>query len=110
MKRSFMQILNEVRFGEAAEELTDKLQELVAAVDNTQKQGELTFKLVLKPGAGGTIEILDTIKTKIPEPKKGASLFFATVEGNLTMNNPRQPDLPGVLREVDTPKTAVRDA
>lgn len=99
-EKSFNIVLGELRFGETLDELTSKMAELVAAVGNTQKVGEITIKLKLKPGAGGSIEITDEIKAKIPELPKGSSLFFATPENNLVRNDPRQQALP--LKSVDS--------
>lgn len=100
-QRPFPQVLNELRYGEVVQELTDKLNELVKAVENTRKGGEIVLKLKLVPTkSNGAIDIIDTIKASIPELPKGSSLFFATVEGNLVRNNPNQPELTG-LRTVE---------
>lgn len=48
--------------------------------------------------SGGAIEITDEIKARIPEMPRGTSLFFATPEGNLQRNDPRQGELEGLRR------------
>jgi hypothetical protein len=72
----------------------------VATVSNTMRGGELTLKLKLKPGKGGQIEIVDDITVKAPKEEKGTSIMFATPEGNLTREDPRQMQIEG-LRSVD---------
>lgn len=99
MQKPFNLFLPEMRFGETVAELTEKMNELVAAVGNTNKTGSITLTIKLKPAGGGAIEITDEIKAKIPTLPRGTSLFFATPEGNLQRNDPRQGELDG-LRSV----------
>lgn len=93
-------VLRDLRFGEFMEELSNKFNDLVKAVENTEKAGSITITLKLKPSTAGAIEVADDIKVKTPILSKSASLFFATVEGNLVRNDPRQKDIFG-LKEVD---------
>jgi hypothetical protein len=97
--RPFTDVLRDARYGELHEELTNQLNELVKAVGDTNKAGQLTLTIKFKPSSGGAIEMFDEVKLKKPELPKGSSIFFATVENNLVRNNPRQPELTG-LREV----------
>lgn len=106
--RLFTDVMRDMRFGETLDEISKKFNELVTAVESTGKQGELIFKVKLKPSSSGAIEVIDEIKSKVPELAKGSSLFFATPEGNLVRNNPRQDELPG-LKEVPTSNKAVKD-
>lgn len=99
--RPFTDTIREARMGELHEELSDKLNELVKACGDTQKQGTLTLTIKLKPSSSGAIEMFDEVKLKKPELARGSSMFFATVENNLVRNNQHQPDLTG-LREVAT--------
>lgn len=99
MQKPFNLFLPEMRFGETVAELTERMAELVAAVGNTNKVGSLTLTINLKPAGGGAIEITDEIRAKIPELPRGTSLFFATPEGNLQRNDPRQGEMDG-LRSV----------
>lgn len=99
--RLFTDVMRDMRFGETLDEISEEFNKLVTAVESTGKQGELTFKVKLKPSSSGAIEVIDDISSKIPKLPKGTSLFFATPEGNLVRNNPRQDDLPG-LKEVST--------
>lgn len=97
--RLFTDVIRDLRFGETLDEISAEFNNLVTAVEKTGKVGELTFKVKVKPSAAGAIEVIDDIKTKLPQLAKGTSLFFATPEGNLVRNNPRQDELPG-LKEV----------
>lgn len=109
MKKPFNIFLPDIRFGEAVRELTEKMTELVEAVGNTNKGGQLTLTIKLKPGGGGAIEITDEIRAKIPELPRGTSLFFATPEGNLERNDPRQAELDG-LRCVPAQQSPLKEA
>lgn len=93
MKRPFTETLKDIRFGELSEELNEAINKVVLAVEDTGKVGELTLTLKLKPSSSGAIEVIDTVKSKIPELPKDSSLFFITTEGNLVRNNPRQMEL-----------------
>lgn len=98
--RPFTDTIRDARMGELHEELSEKLNELVKAVGDTQKQGTLTLTIKLKPiGSNGAIELHDEVKLKKPELPRGSSIFFSTVENNLVRNNQTQPELTG-LREV----------
>jgi hypothetical protein len=97
--RLFTDVLRDLRFGVALDEISEEFNRLVAAVDNTGRPGELTLKIKLKPSTAGAIEVLDEVKAKVPTLPKESSLFFPTVEGNLVRNDPRQPEIPG-LKEV----------
>lgn len=62
-------------------------------------KGELTLKLVLEVRDDDVVGIAHSIKTKAPEPRRRAALMWLSPGGNLTPENPRQQELPG-LREV----------
>ncbi len=108
MAKLFVQTLADLRYGETHRELTAAMQELVAAVNHTNKAGELTFKVRIKPGSGGSLEITDQISVKKPELPRGSSIFFATAENDLVRNDPRQATLPG-LRNIDVSTGEIRE-
>jgi len=97
--RPFTDVLRDMRFGETIEELGIEFNKLVQAVEDTGRGGEMTLSIKLKPSTAGAIELTDVVKVKLPPPQKGTSLFFATPEGNLVRNDPRQKEIPG-LKEV----------
>lgn len=98
--RPFTDTLIALRYGTLADDLSEALHELTTKCDSTGKQGTLTLKLQLKPGKGGQIEVFDEIKLDLPKDEKGSSLMFATPEGNLQREDPRQLKIEG-LRQVD---------
>ena len=114
--KPFTDTLNALRFGTLSEELTKKLHELTAACVETQRAGAITITLALKPGKGGQVEVFDDVKVKMPKEERGSSIMFATVEGNLQREDPRQKKLDlrtvdpetGELRTIDTPESALR--
>lgn len=107
--KPFNDTLVQLRFGELHEELTDAMNELVSSVDKTQKGGKLTLTLTLKPGKGGQIELVDDLKVTLPKQEKGSSIMFATPEGNLQREDPRQRSFEGI-RSVDQEVKARREA
>lgn len=100
--RPFLDFLREHRNGATHDELSDALQELVAAVASERRAGKLTFTLTVKPnGAGeGALLVSDDIKLAAPRPVKSASIFFVSPENNLVRHDPRQAALP--LRDINT--------
>jgi len=106
--RPFTDVIRDMRYGETLEELSEEFNKLVKVVEDTGRGGELTLTIKLKPSTGGAIELEDLIKLKLPPRIKGTSLFFATPEGNLQRNDPRQKDIPG-LKEVVTEKQIMKE-
>jgi hypothetical protein len=95
-----LDFLREHRNGASHDELSDALQELVAAVTEEGKAGTLTLKITVKPAnAGqGALLVVDEIKTAPPKTTKSGSIFFASPDNNLVREDPRQPKLD--LREI----------
>lgn len=98
--RTFPETLSALRYGTLSDELTTKLQQLTTACADTGRAGSITLTLALKPGKGGQVEVFDDIKVKLPKEERGSSIMFATPEGNLQREDPRQHELPG-LRSVE---------
>lgn len=94
--RPFLDFLREHRNGVMHDQLSDKLQECVASVATEGGNAVLTIKIVIKPAnAGeGALMVTDEIKTTLPKPKVGGSIFFASPENNLIREDPRQHKLP----------------
>lgn len=105
--KPFTDTLNAMRFGTLTDGLTKELHELTKACANTQRVGSITLTLSLKPGKGGQIEVFDDIKVKLPKPERGSSIMFATPEGNLQREDPRQMEIKR-LRTVDTETGEIR--
>lgn len=99
MARPFAEFMREHRNGTTHDELSDRLQELVTAVVDENRGGKLTLTISVKPvGKSGGLEVAAEVKLAAPKPVAGVSIFFATPEGNLVRQDPRQATME--LREV----------
>lgn len=109
--RPFSAFLQEQRDGLLHAELSDQLATLAAAVSDTNKAGTLTLTIKVKPSkVFGALEVEDDLKVKPPQSDRGAAIFFADEHGNLSRRDPRQPQLPGVVRDVSAPPAGVDPA
>lgn len=104
----FADVLRELCGGATYDELGGKLNEVVAAVRETRKVGELSLKLKVKINGEIGVTIEDEIKAKIPEPSRGTTVFFADDSGNLLRRDPRQSELP--LRAVEAHSETLKEA
>ncbi|ADE14132.1 conserved hypothetical protein [Nitrosococcus halophilus Nc 4] len=88
----FAYTINQLRYGAAAQELSERLNECVQGARDTGKQAKLTLTLTVKPIGqnSGQYEIREQIKAQVPELDKGMTLMFGTPEGNLQREDPRQ--------------------
>lgn len=95
-QKRFTETLSDIRNGDVIAELTEALREVVTRVRETGRPGALTLTLKVKnasKGAGAALVIEDDIKTKLPSAEKGTTFLFATDDGQLQRNDPRQPRL-----------------
>lgn len=98
-RKPFAAFLQEQRNGGLHGELSDAISEVVAAALEHGKKGQLVLTIDVKPNAdGATVLITDKIKATVPEPNRGAAIWFVDGDGNLSRRNPAQPELP--FREV----------
>lgn len=88
-------VLREIRRGIAVEQATRLLGEIVRAVDETGKAGELTLTIKVKPdkggGAGKGISV--QVKAKKPEPDIPEAIFFSDQDGDLHRVDPAQTEM-----------------
>lgn len=94
MSRPIADVLRDLAAGQTYEAINTRLAEVVDAVMETGKVGELTIRLKFKPNGESSIIVTDEIKSKAPERTRGETLFFTTTGGGLMRQDPRQPDLP----------------
>lgn len=106
--RTFTATVDALRYGTLGEELTKRLTSLTQACQERGKAGKITLTLTLKPGKGGQMEVFDDIKFVEPKEDRGSSIMFATPEGHLQREDPRQKSLPGI-RSVEQPAAPVRE-
>lgn len=86
----FATVLQQVAKGAVATELSELLADLTADVYEHQKPGTLTVVVKVEPTKGGeTVTVSVTPTVKGPRATQ-ASIFFATEEGQLTRQDPRQ--------------------
>lgn len=98
MARQFADVVRDLDGGNTYDELTAALAEVVSGVMATRKAGELSLKLTIRPNGENSVSIVDDVKVKVPAPPRGQNIFFATEDGALVRNDPRQKTLP--LRDV----------
>lgn len=73
---------------------SDKLAELVAAVDATGKSGSIDLKIKMKKATrGGAMHVTGTVKLNKPAEEPTEAMLFATPDGNLTVDDPNQQKL-----------------
>lgn len=99
--RPFADFLREVGKGSVHDEMSEKLNDLVTAVEETGKGGSITLTLHVKPMEKGNVNALlvsDAITVKKPTTPRKASVFFPDA-GNLVRNDPNQMTFEG-LRDV----------
>jgi hypothetical protein len=98
-RKPFAQLVQEQGRGVLHDRLSEKLAEIVQAVVETGKKGSLTLKLDISLNKDGeTLTVSDSVTAKVPDHDTKPSIFYADGNGNLSRNNPSQPELP--LRDV----------
>lgn len=107
--RPFADVLRELDKGRVHTELSDKLQELLAAVLDVRKPGTLQLTVKVTPiKSESMVEVTASVAAKTPKAAR-TSVFFVTDSHNLSRDNPQQPalpltGLPGGAAD-DTPRT-----
>ncbi len=99
----FIQTINDIRQGQIADEMAERLGELVKAVRETGGKAELSLKLTIKPASKNNTEqlvVTDEIVAKKPKPERGTTILFSSEDGGLSRRDPRQPELPMAGRAI----------
>lgn len=92
---------------------SDKLAELVSAVDASGKSGKLVIEIACKKATrGGAMHITGKVTLKKPAEEPMEAMLFATPEGNLIADDPKQSklDLKVANGATDTPATDLKTA
>lgn len=93
--RPITDVLRDYRGGKAVDIISRDYTDLVRAVDETGKPGELTIKIKVKPEKGGgsqkTLAISST--PKIPKQDIPEAVFFSDSAGNLHRSDPQQSEM-----------------
>ena len=77
---------------------------VLAAVRESGKAGSITFTVSVKPASKGVTNVVmveSQIKTKLPEPDRGMTVFYLTEDNRLVRNDPRQQQLPLRVVEIE---------
>lgn len=91
----FADVLQSLDKGRTHTELSTKLQQLVAAVEDTGKKGSISITLTVAPSKSeAPFEVIEAIGLKLPAATRRASLFYADDDHNLVRRDPRQAELP----------------
>jgi len=100
--RPFADWLREQSRGRTHEELSEALWDLISRVDETHKKGSLTLTLYIEPlkADPAMLVVTDEIRLKLPEFDRPGSTAYIDHDGNLTRQNPNQPELTG-LRAIE---------
>ena len=99
MARPITDTLRLLDEGAFLDRCSEQLAKLVRGVEETGKAGKLVISLEVKRGTKGAMLIRPESTVKVPETKLEPTMLWATPEGNLTLDNPKQQKLD--LRQVD---------
>lgn len=88
--RPFTDVLRDIRKGRVVDAAGEELAEVVRAVLDTTKPGELTLKLTVKPQGKGDNAVIVSAKlsAKVPQADLPDALFFADLDGDLLRDDP----------------------
>ena len=89
MSKPITDTLRLLQGGTFLDQCSDKLAAMVKSVDETGKAGKLTITLELKK-QNGAVSLLAEVTDKTPKLRPDADLFWPTVEGSLSVENPNQ--------------------
>lgn len=103
MAKPIQDTLRHLMGGTFLDEAGEKLAELVAAVDSTGKAGKITLTIAVKKSTKAAMAVTADIKISKPMEAPDATLMFATPEGNLLTEDPRQQKL--ALKQVSVAPT-----
>ena len=93
--RPITDILRDIRKGRAVDLASQRLAEIVQAVDETGKPGSLTITIKVKPekGGGSLKNLAVDVKAKIPEIDLPEGIFYSDADGDLHRSDPKQEEM-----------------
>jgi hypothetical protein len=104
-EQEFSDFLAEFGHGVTNRTAAQRLREVVQACRETGKKGSVTIKIDVAV-SGGLAEIKATVKASRPEGTLPGGMYFATDDGELATEDPRQTKLP--LKVIDAPSKNLR--
>lgn len=89
---AFAHTLNQISHGQLAEQASEELARLVAAIQETGKKGKLVLTINIKPRGrdSGQVEVVGDVKVTCPTSEIAPVMLFADANGNLVKDNPKQ--------------------
>ncbi len=92
----FPETILQMNNGATVMELSNALEQVVAAVRAAGKSGSITLTIKVAPASKGVTNVVmveTQVKTKMPEPDRGMTVFYATEDNKLVRNDPKQQTL-----------------
>ena len=93
---SIIDTLAGIRRGRFIQLCNDQLKDVVAAVAAHDGKGEIQITLILSPNGEGQVIAKAKVKAKKPMPDVGEAIFYATEDGELERQDPKQRDMEDV--------------
>jgi len=100
----FAAFVTDIDHGSAHKQLSEKLGELVAAVQDVGKPGTMTVKFNIKKESGVAIVSVECV-TKLPDHPMNGAMFWFGDKGKLLRDDPRQLKLKGLAKPKGKLKT-----
>lgn len=94
MPRPLLETLHHLEGGCFLDTASEKLAEIVKAVDTTGKPGKLTLTIDVRKAMSTALALKGKVSAKLPPETPLEALLFPTPEGNLLTEDPRQGKLP----------------
>lgn len=96
-KPAFTEILAEHGHGTINQQAGEQMQALVRAAIKYRGKGKQILTTEVQSKDGETVEVKITVKTTEPRPGGVTFTYFATSEGDLVDENPRQTKIPAKI-------------
>jgi hypothetical protein len=103
----FPETILQMNNGATVAELGNALEQMVAAVRAAGKSGSITLTIKVAPASKGATDVLmveSQVKSKLPEPNRGMTIFYATEDNRLVRNDPKQQMLPLRVVDIEQPR------
>ncbi|MFE2998704.1 hypothetical protein ACFXG4_27340 [Nocardia sp. NPDC059246] len=95
--RPIVDFIAELRRGAVANEMSEAMHELIAAVQDTRKPGSITLTIKASIQKNhSALSIADVVTKKIPTRPRPESLWFVDANGNPTRSDPSQLEFEGI--------------
>lgn len=103
--KSFTQLVRETDRGRLLDDCEEALGNIIEAIEDIGGSGTITLKFKVRKKGDAFIVGGQVDHTQPKKERVDAMFFFDTEKGGLTQKDPRQPDLPHVVRGNFTKET-----